>query len=164
MARTELWSMDHQRAIPKWLFVLALVAIVARVVSHHVVTTSQQKASLVSWVSIHDSITRATADNKPILYDFSAEWCGPCRLLDRAVFDDPKMASRINRKLVPVHVVDRRQEDGRNPPDVEALQQHYGVHAFPTIVIADASGKVLARMEGFPGRAEFDAMVKKYLE
>jgi thioredoxin-related protein len=61
-----------------------------------------------------------------------------------------------------VRVIDRQQEEGRNPPDVEALQRRYRVRAFPTVIIADASGNELARMEGFKGRSEFEAMVRPF--
>jgi thioredoxin-related protein len=44
--------------------------------------------------------------------------------------------------------VDRQREDGRNPAYVDSLQRAYGVTAFPTLVLADASGKQLAKVEG----------------
>jgi|ERR1700682_1081659 len=163
MARTELWSMDHQRAVPKWLIALAVVALVVRIISDNWKLEHEGGPSLVKWVALSDSAARAAATKRPIMYDFSAEWCGPCKQMDRAVFDNPKFAARINNNLVPVHVIDRKQEDGRNPPAIAALQQIYHVNAFPTLIVADANGHALTRMEGFRGPQEFETQMKRWI-
>ena len=157
-------AQTDQRAVPVWVIVAFAIAVIARIVSHHAATAPRSHESLVTWVPINASIQRASAQNKPIFYEFSADWCGPCQRMEKEVFNDAQLAARINQKLVPVHVIDRLQEDGHNAPDVESLQQQYNVRAFPTIVIADANGHPLARMEGFGGREAFEEEMKKFLE
>ena len=41
-----------------------------------------------------------------------------------------------------------------NHPEIDALLKRYQVKAFPTLVIADRSGAVIKRIEGYPGRTE----------
>ena len=53
---------------------------------------------------------------------------------------------------MPARVTDRESEDGKNPPLVDELQHRYAVNAFPTLVVAAADGKEIARMEGWAGR------------
>ena len=55
-----------------------------------------------------------------MFYEFSAEWCGPCKMLEREVFMDQDLAKRINDRFIAVKVVDTKQEEGRNWPDVQA--------------------------------------------
>ncbi|HEX8252008.1 MAG TPA: thioredoxin fold domain-containing protein [Thermoanaerobaculia bacterium] len=149
---------NDQRSVPITLLVVAAVLLLARVVLHF---NRADDASGVKWLTIEQGIERARSSDKPILFDFTAEWCAPCHLLDAQVFADPKLAAEINRQFIPVRVTDRQQEDGRNTPEVAALQQRFGVTGFPTLIFADAMLTERARMEGFSGRRQFEQVMKQ---
>jgi thiol:disulfide interchange protein len=106
---------------------------------------------LVRWSAIADAEAGAARLHKPVMYDFSAAWCGPCRSMAAEVFADPAAAQFINDGFVPVHVVDRTREDGKNPPEVEALQKRFGITAFPTLVVVRVGAPVV-KVEGYRGR------------
>jgi thiol:disulfide interchange protein len=108
----------------------------------------------IPWQAIPAGQAVAHANGKPILYDFTAEWCGPCKQLERAVFADAGSARFIADRFVPIRVTDRQREDGRNPPDVAALQARYDVRAFPTLVVVRPDSSVAMRIEGFTGQAD----------
>lgn len=113
---------------------------------------------LVEWQPLAGAEAAARALNKPILYDFSAEWCGPCKLMSAEVFADAKSAEQINTRFVPVRVVDRTQEDGRNVPEVRALLDRFNIDAFPTIVVYSP---VTGRRESMTGYGGRDRMMVK---
>ena len=106
------------------------------------------------WVPALEAPARAQASGRPIMYDFSAEWCGPCQRMQADVFADEKLAHTIGQIVVPVHVVDRQQEDGHNPAVVDSLQRAHNVNAFPTLVVVGADGHAVDRIEGYPGAQE----------
>jgi thiol:disulfide interchange protein len=163
MAQTSLWSPRSQRSLPLWLFIVAALLIAGRIVSLQYPAVEKNPAttelpapaaepSLVKWVSLSEAPALAKQQRKPIFYDFTAEWCGPCKMLNADVFNDPKLAALLNERFIAVRVTDRRREEGANSSAVEDLQQRFRVQAFPTIVVADAAGTSLETMVGYPGR------------
>jgi hypothetical protein len=71
----------------------------------------------------------------------------------RDVFADAAAAREIERSFVPVRVLDRSREDGRNVAAVDSVQRRYGVDAFPTLVVAMPGAMRFERTSGYGGRA-----------
>ena len=142
------------RNTPRILWMLAIGFLVLRVATGwYESRNAPRTVELVEWQPIEAATDKARASGKPILYDFTADWCPPCHAMAREVFADRKSASTINSMFVPVRVLDRQREDGRNAPDVAALQQRYQVEAFPTLVVVSPGGRP-EKIEGYPGRSK----------
>ena len=114
---------------------------------------------LLRWAALEKA--PALAGGKPLLYDFTAEWCAPCHRLDHEGWGDPEIAALVNASFVPVRVLDREREEGKNPPAIDELQHRYGVEAFPTLIAADGSGKEIARFEGWSGKDGLKQFLEK---
>ena len=156
MARTS------QRYVPIALFVIAVVLVAARVAMAFVDTKpASGTKDLVQWVTPAEAVQLSRASGKPLLLDFTADWCQPCHVLDAEVFRNPELAAEINDRFVAVRVVDRQQEEGSNRPEVQALQRRYNVKGFPTVVFADEDLNERARMEGFRGREDFQRVMER---
>jgi thiol:disulfide interchange protein len=151
---------DSTRRDPLLLLIVAALLLALRVVLgfHEAPRQSPAEAGplsgadLVHWRTLEAAVAEARATDRPLLYDFTAEWCPPCRLMQRQVFADPQAAAEIESRFVPVRVLDRQREEGRNAPRVDSLQARYRVNAFPTLVVAGVDGREVTRIEGFMGR------------
>ncbi len=123
----------------------------------------QARSPGVIWVAPEKALATAKRLKKPILYDFTAAWCPPCRMLHRELFEDPKAARYINKNFVPVRVMDRSREDGRNKPIVERLQAKYEIGAFPTMILTTHDLSRSAQIVGYVDRAQALSLFEKFL-
>jgi len=62
--------------------------------------------SLVAWTSIDAAQAKAAATHQLIMYEFSADWCAPCRQMEQS-FENAPIASAINRQFVAVRYPER---------------------------------------------------------
>ena len=119
--------------------------------------TSQTNSSKPGWITSYEQgQEEAKANNKLVLLDFTgSDWCGWCILLDREVFSKPQFKEYADKNLVLVEV----DFPKRKPmPDAMRMQnirlaQRYGIQGFPTIIVLNGDGKVVAElgyMQGGP--------------
>lgn len=121
---------------PSWLLLLAAALFLVRVgygvwESYNPPKTAEK----VRWVAYERAEEAARKSGRPILYDFTAEWCPPCQAMKDGVFSDAASAKALESAVVPVRVLDRIREEGRNAAYVDSLQQHWRVDGFPTLVV-----------------------------
>ena len=103
------------------------------------------------WTDLESAISESERNGKPVLIDFSADWCGPCQRLKRQVFDDWTHGQAVQTAVIPVSIVDRRREEGSNSPEIEDLYRRFQVDAFPTLVVFSPKSGRAVRTQGFGG-------------
>lgn len=92
----------------------------------------------VAWQPYSEAlVSEAKNAGKPVILDFSAAWCTPCRELDEITFHHPEVVKTAARDFVMVKVDLTRKTE----PQVQCLLEQYGVKGVPTLVFLDAAGK-----------------------
>ncbi len=153
MDRTEAPPLPQsQSRLSPVLFWALLAAVLLRIVTGVMDRGSPDGGvGLVHWQPREKAAALAQASGRPILYDFTAAWCAPCKLVDRD-WEDPALAEQVNSAFIPARVVDRTREEGRNPPEIAELQRRYDIAGFPTIVAAAPDGRLIAKTDGYRGK------------
>ena len=96
------------------------------------------------------SFEEVIAGDQPVLVDFWATWCGPCRMIAPVI---EQVAAEFEGRAV-VGKVDVDEEPG--------LAQRFGVMSIPTLVVLK-DGKVVEQAVGARGRADVAAMIERHL-
>lgn len=132
------------------------------------------RAQEVKWMSFNDAIAAQKKNKKPIFMDVYTVWCGPCKMLDKNTFSDPKVAELINKKYNPVKFnaegneaitfadkkfanpsYDENRKNTRN-----AMHEFAGflaLRGYPTMVIIDANNKVSKSIVGYRSAEQLTA-------
>jgi thioredoxin-related protein len=99
------------------------------------VDESAQALDGIRWRDPEEGFAEANRTGRPLLLDFTAEWCGWCHRLENDVLSNPEVARYINQHYVPVKVMDRMREEGKNNKLVSDLQAKFDVGGFPTLAV-----------------------------
>jgi thiol:disulfide interchange protein len=103
------------------------------------------------------ALEQAKEENKIVMVDFYADWCGPCRAMEEEAFADDSVAALLeNVVLVRVNV--------DNPGENAQLKQDLGVNGIPDVVFLTADGEFIDRIVGYGGVEGFKEEVQAILD
>jgi thioredoxin:protein disulfide reductase len=128
-------SQANFRAFP-WLKGGAGIA--CFVLAAYLVTSWTLQGVGVSWRPYaEETLQEAQNLKKPVIIDFYATWCTPCRELDEVTFHDASVVKQAESDFIMVKVDVTKAGNPLN----ERLLQQYGIKGVPTIMFLDANGQ-----------------------
>ena len=91
------------------------------------------------------ALAEAKSDGKPVMIDFTAEFCAYCKELEHKTFPSPAVKAEAKR------FVCLRADQTARTPEAKAREKRFDIVGLPTIVFIDSSGREVknARIVGF---------------
>ena len=135
--------MSNKFLVPAVLVVL-ISGVIFFSISTNLFSTDRTQAgatsSKIEWLTDYKAaLAKAKAENKLVVVDFYATWCGPCKMLDEDTFTDQRVYRKMT-EFVPLKIdVDQQRE----------IAAQYGIRSLPTTAIIKADGQTVSGMIGF---------------
>jgi thioredoxin 1 len=94
-----------------------------------------------------ETFSKILNDDKPVLVDFHAEWCGPCKMMAPEI----KKFADTHKEQVRVLKIDIDKN--------RATAEHFNIQGVPTLILFK-KGKVLWRQSGAMNAQQLSGIVK----
>ena len=127
-----------------------------------------QSPDKLNWeTNLEQAVAQAKKENKAVLVNFTgSDWCIWCKRLNSEVFSQKEFEEYANKKLVLVKLDfprDIQQTDATKLYN-NTLAQKYGIEGFPTILILNSKGDLVAKTGYQPGgAANYVQHIKSFL-
>lgn len=134
------WIDKTRAAFKAFEWVKLGVSLSAIVVAVMTFGTFFTKGAGAGFIPYDDSLLpQAGTSAKPVIIDFSAQWCSPCKKLEDVTFRDSRVKAKIEKHFVLMKVDLTRNGN----PDFERLLEKYDIKGVPTLVFLDSQGMEL---------------------
>lgn len=101
--------------------------------------------SQLSWQPFNEGwIKQALVDSRPVMIEFTADWCLNCKVLEKTVFTNKKVVDAVKKTGMITLKVDITQVSKAN----KALLERYKGYAVPYVVLLDAKGEMTRTFTG----------------
>ncbi len=94
---------------------------------------------------VQKGIEEAKAQKKLMLLNFGADWCGPCKLMDRKTFPNPRVRAELESWVVLRVDADEHRE----------LARAFSVSVLPAYLAVNQQGGVLDKRLGYVVAVDF---------
>jgi len=109
----------------------------------------------------HQLIQQAKDENKPVILDFYADWCIPCKELDKFTFSDERVFAQSDNFIMLKADLTHFQSE-----ETSVLRDKFNIKGVPTIVFINKEGTEIVdlRLVGFEEADQFLERMTKSLK
>jgi thiol:disulfide interchange protein DsbD len=90
-----------------------------------------------------EAVQLARSSGRPMVVDFMADWCLPCKEMDVQVFSHPDVVSELSAFTLLRVDLTREDED----PALATVKSKYGVNTLPAVRVVSPEGHIVQRFD-----------------
>lgn len=126
----------------------------------------------VNWITIEEAAALAEQDGKKILVDVYTDWCGWCKRMDKATYENPEIVEILNANFHAVKFNAEQKEDvtikgqsykyvanGRRGYHELAARLLSGKLSYPSTVFLNSDFSMLYNVPGYREPKEFSTIL-----
>ncbi len=104
-------------------------------------------------IPFKDLVAKAKKENKLVFIDAYAVWCGPCKMMEKNIFNKKSVGDFYNKNFVNARI-DMEKGEGRE------IAQKFGVRSYPTYLFLNGDGELVSQNYGYMEEGMFLAMAQ----
>ena len=146
------------------VFLTAMVALLCVALAFGVIARRSTAADALWQTDFKAAQAKAKQEKKYLLVDFTgSDWCGYCIKLHNDVFDKAPFQAEAPKQFVLVELdfPHQKEQSDELKKQNKDLSEKYKVDGFPTVLMMDAEGEVIARRTGYGGDSNPDEYLKQ---
>ncbi len=113
-----------------------------------------QHRPLFSVLRVEKALQIARSERKTVLLYFTADWCGPCKILETRTFTDVKVQTFLTGETISMKL---------NVDDQKKLAQQYKITAIPCCLFVNGAGNEMGRVLGYRDSNRFLEEASKFV-
>ena len=135
-------------------------------------TPAPAVATKINWMTWEEAMTASAEAPRKIMVDVYTDWCGWCKRMDKATFQNPRIARYVNANYYAVKLDAEQRDDleyqgktyeyvkrgGRGYHELAALITR-GKLSFPTVVFMDEQQQPIQAIGGYQDAPAFEKIV-----
>src|SRR5688572_1326519 len=131
----------------------------------------------INWLTWEQAQAKNQVEPRKFIVDVYTQWCGWCKKMDKATFEQPSISSYINNHYYPIkfdaetktdinfkNKIYKHVRQGTSGYHELASEITFGKLSYPTIVFIDEKLNVLQPIPGYQSPESLDKIMKYFAE
>lgn len=131
-------------------------------------TSAEKNPTRVRWMDYTEALEKAQKDPRLIFVDLYADWCVPCRIMDKNVYSDVTVSSVLNAGFYPVKLDADSQDsimcDGIKNTVQRCYFDVWELNALPAFVLVAPKGLSILTVTQSMSADEMVQLLGKFLK
>ena len=108
--------------------------------------------AFANWGKFDEGMADSTKSGKYAIVDFYTDWCGWCKKMDKEVFSQSDVSSRLSREFVTIRI----DAESNNPITYKGKKTTpriftgmMNVQGYPTLIVFNPKGEPVTQLPGY---------------